>query len=165
MTTNNATSRLQQTYDLIDSFIERGELDGAAVAVAWRGEPIGEHHAGNARPGVAATSTTVWPLASISKVYTAAAVVALVERGVLTLSMPVRMILPEVTGDGRETITLRHLLTHTSGLIYESPEMEQRLLTQTPLDELVDEALTYSLQFSPGSQHAYSDYNYAIAGR
>lgn len=165
MTTNEATSRLQRTADLIDGFVERGEVNGAAVAVAWRGELVGEHYAGQARPGVAASSTTLWPLASISKVYTAAAVVALVERGVLTLSMPVRMVLPEFGGDGRDGITLRHLLTHTSGLIYESPEMEQRLLAQTPLDEIVDEAYAYPLQFTPGSQHAYSDYNYAIAGR
>ncbi len=165
MTNNDATSSLQRTFDLIDGFVERGEVDGAAVAVAWRGEPVGEHHAGMARPGVAASGETVWPLASISKLYTAAVVVALVERGVVTLSMPVRMILPDFTGDGREAITLRHLLTHTSGLIYESPEMEQRLLAQTPLEEIVDEAYTYPLQFTPGSQHAYSDYNYAIAGR
>lgn len=165
MTNNDATSRLQRTFDLIDGFVERGEVDGAAVAVAWRGEPAGEHYAGMARPGVATSAGTVWPLASISKVYTAAAVIALVERGDLTLSMPVRMILPDFTGDGREAITLRHLLTHTSGLIYESPEMEQRLLAETPLDELVDEAYAYPLQFAPGSQHAYSDYNYAIAGR
>lgn len=165
MTDDDAINGLQRAYELIDSFVERDEVDGAAVAVAWRGEPVGEHYAGMARPGVAANAATVWPLASISKVYTAAAVVALVERGVLTLSMPARMILPDFTGDGREAITLRHLLTHTSGLIYESPEMEQRLLAQTPLEEMVDEAYGYPLQFAPGSQHAYSDYNYAIAGR
>lgn len=165
MTKHDTTDGLQRTFDLLDQFVEQGELAGAGVAVAWRGEHVGEHHAGMSRPEVAASADTVWPLASISKVYTAAAVIALVERGVLTLSMPVRMILPEFTGDGRETITLRHLLTHTSGLIYESPEMEQRLLALTPLDEIVDEALGYPLQFAPGSQHAYSDYNYALAGR
>lgn len=161
----DVTHKLQQTFDLIDSFVDRGEVAAAAVAVAWRGEPIGEHHAGKARPDVPASATTIWPLASISKVYSAAAVMALVERGVVTLSMPISIVLPEFTGDGREAITLRHLLTHTSGMIYESPEMEQRLLNETPLDELVDEVYTLPLQFTPGTQHAYSDYNYAMAGR
>ncbi|MCO5177333.1 MAG: beta-lactamase family protein [Thermomicrobiales bacterium] len=161
----NASHKLQQTFDLIDDFVARGEVAAAAVAIAWHGEQIGEHHAGMARPDVPASASTLWPLASISKVYSAAAVMALVERGVLTLSMPIRLILPEFTGDGRDTITLRHLLTHTSGMIYESPEMEQRLLHETPLDELVDEVYHLPLQFTPGTQHAYSDYNYAMAGR
>jgi CubicO group peptidase (beta-lactamase class C family) len=75
------------------------------------------------------------------------------------------MVLPEFGQEGRESITLRHLLTHTSGLVYESPEMEQRLLTQTPIDEIIDEAYTFPLMFVPGTRHSYSDYNYAIAGR
>jgi CubicO group peptidase (beta-lactamase class C family) len=90
---------------------------------------------------------------------------ALVERGVISLGITVRSILPEFDGDGRETVTLRHLLTHTSGVIYESPEMEQRLIDQTPIDEIIDEAYTWPLQFPPGTKLSYSDYGYALAGR
>src|SRR5262245_34121951 len=100
-------------------------VHGAAIAVVARGKRVLEHYAGIAAPGSAADADTLWPLASISKLYTAALIVKLIERGELTLGMRVETVLPRMTGDSREKITLRHLLTHTSGLIYESPEMPQ----------------------------------------
>ncbi|MDI3341820.1 MAG: serine hydrolase domain-containing protein [Sphaerobacter sp.] len=159
------TGRLRGVFARIARFVAEGEVNGAALAVAVAGEPVALGFWGTARPGQAAGPATLWPLASISKVYTAATVMALVERGVLTLSLPVHALLPRFTGDGREAVTLRHLLTHTSGLIYESPEMEETLLRKTPLDAIVDEALTHPLQFQPGSRFGYSDYGIALAAR
>ncbi len=155
----------QYVQESINSHIERGEIAGAAVAVAHRGEMVLDWATGNAREGVTASTSTLWPLASISKVYTAAMIMVLVEQGKLSLSLPVAAVLEGFTGDGRDEITLRHLLTHTSGLIYESPNMEQLLIDHTPYEEMVDEAYTYPLLFSPGSYLSYADYNFAIAGR
>ena len=160
----DSTGKLGQVYELLDRFIAEGQVNAAAVAVGWKGEQVGEYQAGSSREGIAASAETIWPLASISKVYTAAMVMALVERGLLTLSMPVHLVLPELSGDGKEAITFRHLLTHTSGLVYESPEMEQRLIDQTSINGLIAEVYTYPLQFEPGTRHAYSDYNYLLAG-
>jgi CubicO group peptidase (beta-lactamase class C family) len=56
-------------------------------------------------------------------------------------------------------------LTHTSGIIYESPEMERRLLARTPLEEIVEESCRHPLLFEPGSRHSYSDLGYALLGR
>jgi len=167
VTTFDSTGRLEPLVQVLDRFVVDGAVDGAAVAVAIAGEQVAEYHAGlaHAPEGRAATTDTLWPLASISKLYTTAAVMALVEQGLLTLSTTVRSVLPEFDGEGREQITLRHLLTHTSGLIYESPEMVQRLIDNTPLDQLVDEAYGYDLLFPPGTRLSYSDYGYAIAGR
>lgn len=165
MTGFDATGRLAPVFELIDGWVSDGQVNGAAVAVAVGGEQVAEHNVGMAAPDRPAATDTLWPLASISKLYTTAAVMALVERGLLTLSMSASSLLPGFEGDGREAITLRHLLTHTSGLIYESPEMEQRLLDQTPIDELIDEAYTHPLLFTPGTHHSYSDYNFALAGR
>ena len=159
------TGRLGPLQELLDRFISEGQLNGTAVAVAQGGEQVAELYAGEAAPGRAAGTDTLWPLASISKVYTAAVVMALVERGLLTLSMTVRSVLPEFDGDGRESVNLRHLLTHTSGLVYESPDMEQRLLDQATIDEIIDEAYTFPLLFTPGTKLSYSDFNYALAGR
>ena len=113
------------------AFIAAGELDGAALSVAQRGRQVIGWQGGAAAPGRPATARTLWPLASISKSYSAAAIMALVERGVLLLSTPVRALLPQFTGGGKEHATLRHLLTHTAGLIYESPEMERRMAATT----------------------------------
>jgi CubicO group peptidase (beta-lactamase class C family) len=159
------TKQLQPVMAHVERFIAAGEINGAAFAVGIGGEQVAEWHGGQAAENLPAGPTVLWPLASASKLYTAAAVMAVVERGGLMLGTPVHTVLPEFVGDGREAITLRHLLTHTSGMIYESPEMEQRLLAQMPIDAMIDEAYTYPLMFTPGTKHSYSDYNLAIAGR
>ncbi|HUZ01418.1 MAG TPA: serine hydrolase domain-containing protein [Thermomicrobiaceae bacterium] len=161
----DATDRLGPVFGLIEGFIRGGAVRGAALAAAVGDEIVGEGYWGEAAPGQPAVPGTLWPLASISKLYTAAAVMALVEQGVLTLSTSVRSVLPAFDGDGRDQVTLRHLLTHTSGLIYESPEMEAVLRRHTALEQIVDEAYTYPLAFAPGTRFSYSDYGIAIAGR
>jgi len=107
----------------------------------------------------------LWPLASITKLFTAAVVMRLVELGELTVNTPAWQILPECTGDGREDIRVRHLITHTSGLPYESPAMGERLATHSSTDALIDEAYRTPLLFAPGTRFQYSDYAYGLAGR
>jgi len=160
----DASGQLERLAELIQGWVAAGEVDGIAVAVAIHDDQVAEFHAGDAAGGRPAQADTLWPLASISKLYTAAAVMALVERGALTLSLPVHAVLPKFTGGGKEAVTLRHLLTHTSGLIYESPVMEQRLIAQTPIEELIDEAYLFPLMFQPGTRHSYSDYGFLLAG-
>lgn len=160
-----AAVELSGVQNLIERFVADGEIAGAGLAVAYGGEQVLEWHTGQAATGLPAGPNVLWPLASISKLYTAAAVMAVVEQGRLTLSMPVHTVLPEFTGDGREEVRLRHLLTHTSGLIYESPEMEERLRAQTPVDEIIDEAYVHPLLFKPGAGFEYSDFGIALAGR
>lgn len=153
-----------QLSQLIDRYIEAGSFSGAAIVATQHGEIVIEHYAGFAAPERPASASTLWPLASISKLYTAALVMALVEEGKLTLNTLATDLLPAFTGDGRETIRLRHLLCHTAGMIYESPEMEARLTAQTPRTALIDEMLAAPLQFAPSSAFAYADYHYLLAG-
>jgi CubicO group peptidase (beta-lactamase class C family) len=150
---------------LIGRSIAAEGFQGAALIVERRGRTVLEHYAGEAAPGVAAGPQTLWPLASISKVYTAAMVMRLVEQGELTLNTLVSRVLPRFTGEGREEVRLRHLLTHTAGMIDESPEMEQLLAARTPIDAMVAEALESALLFAPGTAVRYADYHYLLAGR
>lgn len=149
---------------LMDRYIAEGGFAGAALIAAQHGKIVLEHYAGYAAPDLPATASVLWPLASISKVYTAAMIMRLVEAGVLTLNRPVHHLLPAFTGEGREQIRLRHLLTHTAGMIYESPVMEERLAAQTPRSALIEEMLTAPLLFPAGSAFAYADYHYLLAG-
>lgn len=149
---------------LIDQYIAEGGFAGAALIAAQHGKVVLEHYAGLAAPGLLASSTVLWPLASISKVYTAAMIMRLVEQGVLTLNRPVHHLLPKFTGEGRETIRLRHLLTHTAGMIYESPQMEEHLAAQMPRADLIEEMYSAPLLFKPGTAFAYADYHYLLAG-
>jgi CubicO group peptidase (beta-lactamase class C family) len=165
MSEQDSNGRLAPVFALIERFVGDGEIDGAALAVARGGDLIAEWYTGRAASDLPSGPGVLWPLASISKLYTAAMVMALVERGELTLSMPVHTLLPEFRGDGREKVRLRHLLTHTSGLIYESPRMDQLLRERTPYDEIIDEAYIHPLLFNPGTGFEYSDYGIALAGR
>lgn len=149
---------------VVNRHSREGGFEGAALVVRKNGRTVLEHYAGEAAPGLAAGPGVLWPLASISKVYTATVMMRLVEEGVITLSAPVCQLFPKFSGEGREEVRLRHLLTHTSGMIYESPDMEARLKSHTPLPELIDEACHMPLQFRPGTRFKYADYNYLIAG-
>lgn len=148
----------------MERFVAQGSFTGAALIAARAGRIVTEHYVGDAAPGSPSSPTTLWPLASISKVYSVTMVMRLIELGELSLDMHVRHLLPRFVGDGRERVMLRHLLTHTSGLIYESPEMEQRLAAQTPMEALIEEAMSAPLLFAPGTSMSYADYNTLLAG-
>ena len=150
---------------IVDRNIALGAFDGVALAVLRGDEPVFQRYAGEAAPGLPAGPDILWPLASITKLFTAAVVMRLVELGELTVNTPVWQIDPEFSGDGREDVRVRHLLTHTSGLPYESPEMGARLAAHMSVAELIDEGYEARLLFAPGSRFQYSDFAYGLAGR
>lgn len=156
---------LSAVVDLIGKMVRTEGVAGAGVAVLSGGELVLEHYAGLAAPGQPASASTLWPLASISKLYTATAIMVAVERGDLTLSTRVKTVLPRMDGGGREHVTLRQLLTHTAGLIYESPEMPKLLESHRSLGEIVDEVYERPLLYQPGTDQLYSDLGFALAGR
>ncbi|WP_260610996.1 serine hydrolase, partial [Streptomyces sp. WAC06614] len=103
---------------------------------------------------IAMTEDTVFDLASLTKLFTSVLAVQQMERGRLELEAPVRRYLPEFTGGGKESISVRQLLTHTSGLrswapFYSQPTREERL-------RLLWEVRP---QDTPGTVYRYSDLN------
>ena len=154
-----------QAANVVDKHVQQGNCAAAAVVVLKDGELVLEHYAGNAAPGSKAGRNTLWPLASISKVYTATMIMRLVEEGALTLGTPVCEIIPQFQGGDKQDVRLRHLLTHTAGMIYEPPQMAERLKAQTPMSALLEEAYQLPLLFKPGTALSYADYHYLIAGR
>jgi len=152
------------TANVVDRHVQEGGCAGAAVVVVKDSEIVLEHYAGEAAPGLAAARNVLWPLASISKVYTATMIMRLVEEGALTLNMQVSEVIPQFGGEGKQEVCLRHLLTHTAGMMYEPPEMAERLKAQTPMSVLLEEAYASPLLFKPGTALSYADYHYLIAG-
>ena len=150
--------------EVVERQIAAGGYAGAAVGIVVDGRPVLEHYAGEAAPGLPASPSVAWPLASISKVFTAAMVMRLVDRGELGLDMAPSGFLPRFRGDGREEVRLRHLLGHTSGLRYESPELERLLVERVPLRTILDDAMTAPLLFPAGTRFWYSDDAYLLAG-
>jgi len=103
------------------------------------------------------TADTIFDAASITKVVaTAPSIWLLIERGKLALDQPLRSVLPEFTDDA---VTLRHLLTHTSGL---KPGLDRE--DWSGYDEGVRRALREKPQNHPGAVFRYSDVNYILLG-
>ena len=150
---------------LMAAYAERGP--GGVVAVYRDGEVLFAKGYGLAdiEGGVRNTPSTPYPLASVSKQFTAFAVAVLAERGLLRLDDDVRVYLPEVPDFG-PTITLRHLLHHTSGLReYEnlwvaSGGSRDDVIRQADLLRLVERQR--DLNHAPGAEYLYTNTNYLL---
>lgn len=140
------------------------DVPGAAVMVIRDGEPVLARGYGLARldEGVAVTPATNFRLASVTKQFTATAILMLVDRGALSLDDTLRQHFPQYPpfADG---ITIRHLLQHTSGIedyepLYGDPFPEQ--IRDRGVMELL--SATDGTYFEPGSEYRYSNSAYAI---
>lgn len=102
----------------------------------------------------APSDRTLWDIASLTKVVgTTTALAQLIERGDVELDAPVQRYVPDWIGPGQERVTIRHLLTHTSGLPSFKPYDRQ---TQNP-DSLAKLLFTTTLDRPPGDSMVYSD--------
>ncbi|GGO44842.1 serine hydrolase domain-containing protein [Streptomyces lasiicapitis] len=114
---------------------------GVAAAAALDGDATAELPPDQRVP---MTTATPFDLTSLTKLFTTVAVVQQVERGALALDRPVARYAPECTAAARHGLTVRHLLTHTSGLrpelpLYELPDVPSRLRalrTEAPSGEI-----------------------------
>lgn len=112
----------------------------------------------------AVTQESPFLVASITKPVTATAVMLCVERGLVDIDEPARTYLPEFTGGDRDEVTVRDLLTHTSGLPDMLPENEALRRRNTPLEEFVQRTFSTPLLFAPGSRVEYQSMGINLAG-
>ena len=130
--------------EAIDRWVAEGRADGVAAAVVRRGGAVLER-----RFAGVADESSLFALASLTKPVVALAALVAVEEGVLDLDAPACDLLPALAGDDRRSITLRHLLSHASGL----PESERG----TP-------PLEVRLKYPPGTHRAYSNEGFHLVG-
>jgi D-alanyl-D-alanine carboxypeptidase len=127
-----------------------GKLPGAAVAVVYHGQIVFMKAYGMAdvARGIANSPGTIFRLASVTKTFTAVAVLQLVEGGKLKLDDPLSKFVPDFPNAGK--IRISHLLSHTAGV----PDF-------IPYDEVKKRPL----EFEPGSRINYSNNGYYLLGR
>lgn len=116
--------------------------------------------------GVAATPDTRFDIGSLSKQFTAAAILRLESEGRLSVHDPVSRHLPEYPRPAGNQITLHHLLTHTAGLPSlgrrgQLEHVEEDCSPRT-LDELIAYSRDLPLDFAPGAEHRYSNSGYML---
>lgn len=134
--------------------VVRTDASGWAVAYGDEGVALPD----DAR--VPMREDTIFDLASVSKLFTSIAVVQLVQEGRVALDEPLATYLPEFAAGGKEEVTVRQLLTHTSGFVswlplwsaYPDPESRIAAVMAQPLDA------------PPGTRYLYSDLNLISLG-
>lgn len=130
-----------------------------AVLVMQGGEPFLSRGYGLAdeASGTDVTDQTLFYLASVSKQFTAAAIVKLVEQGRLRVEDPLGEFFPQVPPD-KSDITVHQLLTHTSGLVEYVGGVHDRVGRSEALATVLSEPL----RFAPGTEYGYSNGAYAL---
>ncbi len=139
-----------------------------SVLVANDGDVVYEAGIGMARleEGVENTTATRFLIGSVTKTFTAAAILHLADEGRLELDNPLRKYVPEFPEKSEAPITIRHLLSHTSGVpeIIPDPRVIGDLtMSRDPL-ELLALIADRPLDFEPGENASYSNTGYLLLG-
>jgi D-alanyl-D-alanine carboxypeptidase len=154
---------LRQIDEIVAAYLAYG-IPGISIAVQRGNEIVYEKGYGfaNREQEIPVDRTTIFQIASVTKQFTAAAIMRLVERGALELSDSVRDYVPELDTRGR-TITIEQLLNHTSGL----PDYIRLItdpykpMTQTEVVALINSG---PLNFPPGTSWSYDNSGYYLLG-
>ena len=162
-----SSNELRQKVDSIFAGIDLSNSPGSAILVAKDGEIILNQGYGlaNLEHKISITPGTVFDLASLSKQFTGFAISLLVEQGKIKLEDDIRQYIPEIPDFGN-TITINHLLHHTSGLRdWTSTLILAGIFPEDVIsfEQILRMAFNQKeLNFVPGSQYSYSNTGYNI---
>ncbi len=155
---------LDEADRLLEDFHARGAFPGGVLAVGYQGTLIHLHPFGRLTYDADAsqvTEDTLYDLASLTKVVaTTTMAMILVDEGRLDLDRPVQDFLPGFQGPGKEAVTVRHLLSHSSGLDAMAPlykELRGR-------EAFVERIQAMDLVYPTGSRSTYSDPGVILLG-
>ena len=159
----SSDSPADRVEELVRREMERQGIPGLSLAVVRDGQVVLASGFGLAdvERNVRATAETVYQIQSLTKSFTATGIMMLVEQGHVGLDDKIGQHL-SVPTDRWKNITVRHLLTHTSGIkdFINDPTASLRL--DVTEDEVLKAAARRPLSFQPGEQYAYSNTNYHL---
>jgi CubicO group peptidase (beta-lactamase class C family) len=141
-------------------------VPSASIAIVRDGAVVYTHAYGNARldPPTPATPQMRYSIGSISKQFTASAILMLEQQGKLSIDDPIAKYLPDLTRANE--VTIRMVLSHTSGYQDYWPEdyLMTPMLQPVTAQQILDKWGRKPLDFDPGTRWQYSNTNYVIAG-
>lgn len=154
MTTAERLRQIAESSPLAHLDIDAGRVGGSAIQLQFDRTDASATHTGSARRR--------FLTASLTKPVVALQVLQLVAEGVLCLSDRVSDHLPPFNRSGLRRLTVRHLLTHTSGLPDMLPDNEQLRASHASLQEFANGAATVTPGFEPGTDSRYSSMGFAV---
>lgn len=156
-----AIARADAVDDKVSDFMRLTLTQGAEIAVLRDGQVVRAEGYGLAdvEHNVKVKKDTVFKIGSVSKQFISTAIMLLQQDGKLKVDDKLSSYLPDIP-DAWKRITLRHLLTHTSGLVRESPGF--RWYEDRPLADVIRDAYSTPLQSAPGDKYEYSNLGYFI---
>ena len=165
-TTTNDASMGARIDAAAREWLATSGVPSVSIAVVQNGAVSYTQAYGSSRlePAVAATTSTRYAVDSVSKEFTAAAVLLLVQQGRLSLDDRVAKWFPDL-GDASK-VTVRQLLSHTSGIRDYWPQdfVPPEMLRPTSAAAIMEEWARRPLDFEPGTQWQYSNTGYVVAG-
>lgn len=164
--------RYQYVIDLVESWCRPDEtgisqIPGAALIIGRHGKTPGVELFGrqsDAPDAPPIRSDSIFLVASLTKPVVASAILRLVEQGHLTLDERVEEFLPGFGKHGKHAVTIRHLLSHTSGLPDMLPTNQVLRAANAPLSEFVSNIHSIGLDFVPGRSVQYQSMGFAVLG-
>ena len=155
-----AAARADRVDDYLRARIKEFHLPGVSLVVIKNGEIVKAQGYGLAHVEgkVPAQADTVYKIGSVSKQFIATAIMLLAQDGRIALADPVGKYIPTAPATWAP-ITIRHLLTHTSGIVRESPAFSP--IRDEPEAHVFNAALSVPLRFVPGEKWEYSNVGYS----
>jgi CubicO group peptidase (beta-lactamase class C family) len=164
---SKSEAKLQPAYDVLNRAIVDHAFPGGVLAVGYNNELIVREfgHQTYDPNSPAVTADTIYDAASLTKPVVTSTLVAMqAEAGHIGLDLPVARYIPEWNDgpnpDWRKTVTVRNLLTHTSGL----PAHKNYFLTLHSKRQFIAAICKEPLEYAPGSKTIYSDLGFILLG-
>jgi D-alanyl-D-alanine carboxypeptidase len=163
-----ASSRADDSDDYVKRQMQRQHIPGLSLAVVKDGRIIKAKGYGlaNLELKVQAKKDTVYEIGSVTKQFTATAIMMLVEEGKVALDDKITKHLSSLP-DAWSEVSIRHLLTHTSGIKNYTAAPNYEKLQRSPISSsaLLKTVADSPLEFQPGEKWAYSNTGYYLLGR
>jgi len=174
-----SSARVRRVAELGQEWVEKDGIQAVLLLAARRGRIVLQEAFGRLTPDANSAplpKDAIFAVASFSKVLVATALMTLVEEGRVGLNRPVSSYIPEFQGEGKDGVLVRHLLTHTSGLIDEQAdeyaERNKGNLTISPAPDSLHPLLNEWLQLRygcplsnpPGQRMSYCELGFELVG-
>ncbi|WP_316762186.1 serine hydrolase [Pedobacter aquatilis] len=160
----------QTRTDSISAYIKeemiKRNIPGLQLAIIWKGkiELIKSYGFANIENRVSVTDSTLFSINSATKAFTGVAIMQLVEQGLIDLDGPLSGYLDSLPA-GWRAIKIKHLLTHTSGLLDFVDTRKGGFVGGMKYQDAIKSIRDYPMEFAPGTQMRYNQTNYVLLGQ